>query len=70
MQPQYRTHEKVLNNWHVDYDDYAECYCLCHYVGGEDGVTYMGDYDTKEEAQAARLEANKAGHIHTHIIDL
>lgn len=71
MEPLYRKHVSApLTNWSPVYDDYEEVWLIEHYVGGEDGWTCMGDYATEAEAQAAAEEANRAGHTHTHIIDL
>ena len=71
MQPLTRKHKTApLTNWSAVHDDYEGGWLIQHYVGGEDGWTAMGDYATKEEAEAAAVEANAAGHTHTHHIDL
>jgi hypothetical protein len=70
-QSQYRTHETApLRNWKAGYDKYEEMWFVTHYVGGEDGHICIGEYDTEQEAKAARDEANIKGVTHTHIIDL
>ena len=71
MQPLTRKHKTApLTNWYSEYDAYGECWWVCHYVGGEDGVTAISDHATKEEADKAVAVANAAGHTHTHHIDL
>ena len=71
MEPSYRKHRTgLLTNWQPVHDDYEGGWLIEHYVGGEDGYIAMGDYANEAEAEAAALEANAAGHTHTHIIDL
>ena len=49
---------KVLNKWSLDHDEYEDVWYISHYVGGEDCVTHEGPWDTKEEAEVARVAAN------------
>lgn len=60
--------KKKLNNWSVDYDEYCKVYVLVHYVGGEDGYTCYGEFETRAEAEAEVAKANAAGMVHTHHI--